>query len=136
MGIIKVRTKTPLVARGPGPVFDDDIEEEEKLGRHALTVNLGKDFLPDISVSSYTYPVSLMPNIFGHRRCTRRNPYQLIQYVGLITSDAAITSTSTAYQCIAVHLMIVRPLLKDPHFMKSNFTWFHTFQYQFCGDYE
>lgn len=33
MGIIKVRTKTPLVARGPGPVFDDDIEEEDKLGR-------------------------------------------------------------------------------------------------------
>jgi len=31
-GIIKVRTKTPLVARGPGPVFDDEIEEEDKLG--------------------------------------------------------------------------------------------------------
>ncbi|KAF6022930.1 ZMYND12 [Bugula neritina] len=30
-GIIKVRTKTPLVARGPGPVFDDEIEEEDKL---------------------------------------------------------------------------------------------------------
>ncbi|XP_067947859.1 zinc finger MYND domain-containing protein 12-like [Watersipora subatra] len=30
-GIIKVRTKTPLVARGPGPVFDDDIEEEDRL---------------------------------------------------------------------------------------------------------
>ena len=31
-GIIKVRTKTPLVARGPGPVFDDEIEEEDRLG--------------------------------------------------------------------------------------------------------
>ena len=54
MGIIKVRTKTPLVARGPGPVFDDDIEEEEKLGKHALTVNLGKDFLFDRSYIYYT----------------------------------------------------------------------------------
>ena len=54
MGIIKVRTKTPLVARGPGPVFDDDIEEEEKLGKPALTVNLGKDFLFDRSYIYYT----------------------------------------------------------------------------------
>lgn len=35
-GIIKVRTKTPLVARGPGPVFDDEIEEEDKLGKLAV----------------------------------------------------------------------------------------------------
>lgn len=32
IGIIKVRTKTPLIARGPGPVFDDDMEEEDRLG--------------------------------------------------------------------------------------------------------
>ena len=60
MGIIKVRTKTPLVARGPGPVFDDDIEEEEKLGRHALTVNLGKDFLFDGKTAVYAKQYTTM----------------------------------------------------------------------------
>ena len=95
MGIIKVRTKTPLVARGPGPVFDDDIEEEEKLGRHALTVNLGKDFLFDRSYIYYT---------MGKHQCMLNSIPQCIVFL--------IPSSTQVVNCI-MGMLLTCPIKHD-----------------------